>query len=102
MKDNLKNALVVVAALLFYVGAYFATMKVRPIDLNVRRFTGRHVILAEAATRPRWGDPFIKEKAWGTRVILFVFTPLSWAERKLRGEDYFDWQEGGTQPDWAK
>ena len=95
MKANLKNALMIVAALLVvYVGAFFATMKVKPIMLPAPKIWwvgGRHV--------PRWGtDPGEYLDHWTVK----FFAPLIWVEHQILPPEYWEWNEGQPVPDWVK
>ena len=104
MKANPKNALMIVAALLaLYVGAYFATMKVMAIHMDY--IDGNNTSrgnFADADIRPRWARPFFEGDSRGTKVLLFVFTPLIMAEKRLRPPEYWEWKTGQPKRDWVR
>ena len=92
MKANLKNALMVVAALLVvYVAAFFATMKVQAISL--RECTYRVHML-----RGHYSNKYYLESHWPN----IFFAPLIWMEEQVLPPEYWEWRPGQPKPDWMK
>ena len=97
MKANLKNALMIVAALLVaYISAFFVTMEVvkspyRNLDLPHAHRTRIHV--------PRWVA--FPGRFLGHWTVKF-FAPLIWVEHQILPPEYWEWNEGQPVPDWVK
>ena len=108
MKANLKNALMIVAALLVaYVAAFFVTMKLEiGIDWHsyVRRppqiySLGHWPTIYARKHVPRWVTPdsaYSSSNHWHD----ILFAPLIWVEHHVRPPEYWEWKEGQPKPDW--
>ena len=97
MKDNPKNALMIVAALLVvYVGAFFGTMEVKPLLSSAQHqhwfYSGWYV--------PRWAG--YQNESIFTQGMVTFFAPLIWVEEQVRPPGYWEWKEGQPKPDWMK
>ena len=106
MKANLKNILMIVAALLVvYVVAFFVMMEVKVIRYRHFGFPGafpgywNHNY--ERAHVPRWGTRgrnYTYSKHWHDT----LFEPLIWVEHQVLPPEYWEWKEGRPEPDWVK
>ena len=116
MKANLKNALMIVAALLVvYVVAFFVTMEVKMFESFRDIRTGLIRIRV-----PRWGEysaadplnsPWIPLPKWDENSgghplnrhwTVTFFAPLIWVEHHVRPPEYWEWKAGQPKPDWMK
>ena len=104
MKANLKNALMIVAALLVvYVGAFFVMMK---LETGCRSYLltpstpGYRYSSYERAHVPRWVT--LRFPSNSERWLDTLFAPLIWVEHQVRPPEYWEWKRGQPKPDWMK
>ena len=102
MKANLKNALMIVAALLVvYVSAFFVTMTLVQYPCYSPKLRKEGKFRTHA---PRWGPspaPFYycwPDNHWSLK----FFAPVIWVEQQILPREYFRWYVGDPVPDWAK
>ena len=106
MKANLKNALMIVAALLVvYVVAFFVMMEVKIVRFRHYNFPGAFPAAwppnYERAHVPRWvtpGPAYSNSNHWYD----ILFAPLIWVEHQVRPLEFWEWNEGQPVPDWMK
>ena len=101
MKANLKNALMIVAALLVgYVGAFFGMMKVEVQSeyavpgLKETKFRVHVQRWASSRTRFLYYGP----GHWTVR----FFAPLIWVEHQILPPEYWRWNDAHPKPIWPK
>ena len=102
MKDNLKNALMIVAALLLvvYVGAFFVMMRTGSCSSAFGLANrGGGPIWAFVVIVPR--DAAVVAAGEGKWMYTF-FAPLIWTEKKLRGKTFGEWRLGEPKPSWVE
>ena len=101
MKANLKNALMIVAALLVaYASAFLVTMEVVEYPLPTYYPPAEYRFRIHA---PRWGSSkpwylLIGQSHW----MVTFFAPLIWVEHQVLPPEYWHWKTGEPKPDWAK